>query len=209
MFTGIVQGLGHIESVKELAAGRRLVIHAPALDLQEVQPGDSIAVSGVCLTVVSLFPEHFEVDVSEVTLNGTCGLELGMNVNLEKALRLSDRLGGHLVTGHVDGVGVVLAYEPRGESHFLCISALDDLPRYLARKGSVAVNGISLTINEVRGSDFEVNIIPHTHAVTTFSSLEAGDPVNIEVDLLARYVERARIWEESQHGQKTAFPPVL
>ncbi len=194
MFTGIVSAVGRIESVRPLAEGVRLVIDAGALDLADVALGDSIAVNGVCLTVVACKAPKFEADVSAATLEVTCGLREGGFVNLEKALRLSDRLGGHLVSGHVDGVGVVLAFEPRGESWFLRICAPDDLPRYIARKGSVTVNGISLTVNDVQGDVFDINIIPHTRAVTTMAHLAAGDPVNLEVDLLARYAERARAW---------------
>jgi riboflavin synthase len=196
MFTGIISAVGRIESSMPLAEGVRLAIAAGSLDLSDVAIGDSIAVNGVCLTVVACHPPHFEVDVSRVTLEATQGLETGARVNLEKALRLSDRLGGHLVTGHVDGTGIVEIFEPRGESWHLGIRAPGDLPRYLARKGSVTVNGVSLTVNEVRGDFFEANIIPHTREATTFSFLKAGDRVNLEVDLLARYAERARQWEE-------------
>ncbi|MDE1982510.1 MAG: riboflavin synthase [Betaproteobacteria bacterium] len=195
MFTGIVSAVGKIEVAKPLEAGMRLAIDAGGLDLSDVAIGDSIAVNGVCLTVVACEAPRFEVDVSAATRLVTCGLELGAAVNLEKALRLSDRLGGHLVSGHVDGVGVVQAFEPRGESWLLRIAAPGDLPRYLARKGSVTVNGVSLTVNDVQRDLFEINVIPHTRAVTTFSRLKAGDSVNLEVDLLARYAERAREWQ--------------
>ncbi|MDE2258858.1 MAG: riboflavin synthase [Betaproteobacteria bacterium] len=194
MFTGIIHAVGKIDSSKPLVEGMRLTLDAGALDLTDVALGDSIAVNGVCLTVVACHAPKFEVDVSAATLEVTCGLREGGFVNLEKALRLSDRLGGHLVSGHVDGVGMVMAFEPRGESWFLRICAPDDLPRYIARKGSITVNGVSLTVNQVQGDVFELNIIPHTRAVTTFAHLEAGAPVNLEVDLLARYAERSREW---------------
>src|SRR5487761_2595427 len=194
MFTGIVSAVGKIISARPLTEGVRLAIDAGALDLADVRLGDSIAVNGVCLTVVACHPPQFEVDVSAATLEVTCGLMEGAFANLEKALRLSDRLGGHLVSGHVDGMGSVLAFEPRGESWFLRICAPGDLPRYIARKGSITVNGVSLTVNAVAGDVFDINIIPHTRAVTTFVQLGAGDPVNLEVDLLARYAERARTW---------------
>ena len=194
MFTGIVSAVGKIVSARPLTEGVRLAIDAGPLDLADVLLGDSIAVNGVCLTVVACHAPQFEVDVSAATLEVTCGLMEDGFVNLEKALRLSDRLGGHLVSGHVDGVGSVLAFEPRGESWFLRVCAPGDLPRYIARKGSITVNGVSLTINAVAGDTFEINIIPHTRAVTTFAHLLAGDPVNLEVDLLARYAERARAW---------------
>jgi riboflavin synthase len=172
-----------------------LTIDAAALDLSDVALGDSVAVNGVCLTVVAHQVTRFEVDVSRVTLGCTAGLHAGSFVNLEKAMRLSDRVGGHLVSGHVDGVGTVLAFEPRGESWFLRLQAPADLPRYIARKGSITVNGISLTVNEVNGQSCDINIIPHTRAVTSFATLQAGDPVNLEVDLLARYADRAREWD--------------
>lgn len=195
MFTGIVSAVGKIDVARPLEEGLRLAIDAGTLDLADVVIGDSVAVNGVCLTVVACAPPRFEVEVSAATLAVTCGLEAGANVNLEKALRLSDRLGGHLVSGHVDGVGVVAAFEPRGESWLLRVVAPGDLPRYIARKGSVTVNGVSLTINDVRADVFEVNVIPHTRAVTTFAGLSSGDRVNLEVDLLARYAERARQWQ--------------
>ena len=194
MFTGIISAVGKIVSARPLTEGVRLAIDAGSLDLADVLLGDSIAVNGVCLTVVACHAPQFEADVSAATLEVTCGLMEGGFVNLEKALRLSDRLGGHLVSGHVDGVGLVLAFEPRGESWFLRICAPGDLPRYIARKGSITVNGVSLTVNEVAGDTFEINVIPHTRAVTTFAHLVAGAPVNLEVDLLARYAERARAW---------------
>ena len=196
MFTGIVSAVGRIVSAKPLDEGVRLIVDAGALDLADVALGDSIAVNGVCLTVVDCHASQFGVDVSAATLEVTCGLVEGGFVNLEKALRLSDRLGGHLVSGHVDGVGTVMVFEPRGESWFLRIAAPGDLPRYIARKGSITVNGVSLTVNAVEGDVFDINIIPHTRAVTTFAQLGAGDPVNLEVDLLARYAERARTWGE-------------
>ena len=187
MFTGIVSAVGRIVSAKPLDEGVRLIVDAGALDLADVALGDSIAVNGVCLTVVDCHASQFEVDVSAATLEVNCGLVEGGFVNLEKALRLSDRLGGHLVSGHVDGVGTVMVFEPRGESWFLRIAAPGDLPRYIARKGSI-------TVNAVEGDVFDINIIPHTRAVTTFAQLGAGHPVNLEVDLLARYAERARTW---------------
>ena len=194
MFTGIVSAVGRIVSAKPLEEGVRLTVDAGAMDLADVALGDSIAVNGVCLTVVDCHASQFAVDVSAATLEVTCGLVEGGFVNLEKALRLSDRLGGHLVSGHVDGVGTVMVFEPRGESWFLRIAAPGDLPRYIARKGSITVNGVSLTVNAVESDVFDINIIPHTRAVTTFAQLGAGHPVNLEVDLLARYAERARTW---------------
>ena len=190
MFTGIVAAVGRIERVEPRAEGLRLVIDAGALDTSDVAVGDSIAVAGCCLTVVARRGSGFEVDVSQETIACTVGLTAPGEVNLEKSLRLADRLGGHLVTGHVDGVGEVVAFEPIGESHRLVLRAPAPLAKYIARKGSVALDGVSLTVNQVDGRDSEVNLIPHTLAVTTLNALKAGARVNLEVDLIARYVER-------------------
>jgi riboflavin synthase len=152
--------------------------------------GDSIAVGGACLTVVGRGKKRFSVEVSRETLRVTAGLDREGEVNLEKALRLSDRLDGHLVLGHVDGVGKVTKVERLGASRLLRVRAPASLARYIARKGSIAVDGVSLTVNAARGAEFEVNLIPHTLAVTTLKGLRAGDRVNLEVDPLARYAER-------------------
>jgi riboflavin synthase len=190
MFTGIVAAVGRIAEVSRTAGGVRLRVDAGSLSLDDVALGDSIAVSGVCLTVVSLHDRAFDVDVSQETLSCVAGFESGSAVNLEKALRLADRLGGHLVSGHVDGVGRVERFEELGDHRRLEIDLPADLGRYVPRKGSVAVDGVSLTVNEVAGSRFTVNLIPHTLASTTFATLRPGARVNIEVDLLARYIER-------------------
>lgn len=190
MFTGIVAAVGRIEQVAHRGSGLRISIDAGALDLSDVAVGDSIAVNGCCLTVVALAPPRFEADVSQETLDCTTGLGAPGEVNLEKALRLADRLGGHLVTGHVDGVGEVVRVEPEGESRRLVVRTPPALAKYIARKGSVAVHGVSLTVNRAAGAEFEVNLIPHTLAVTTLGHLAPGAAVNIEVDLLARYAER-------------------
>lgn len=190
MFTGIVAAIGRIEQVEPRPKGLRLSIDAGALDTSDVAIGDSIAVNGCCLTVVALAGRHFDVDVSQETIDCTVGLAAPGEVNLEKSLRLADRLGGHLVSGHVDGVGEVLAFEPVGESHRLVVRAPAELAKYIARKGSVAVQGVSLTVNRVDGAEFEINLIPHTLAVTTLKHLAPGARVNLEVDLLARYAER-------------------
>jgi len=147
-------------------------------------------VDGVCLTAVALAPGAFVVDISRETLDCTVGFPLGREVNLEKSLRLADRLGGHLVSGHVDGVGTVTRFEQAGESWLLAIEAPRDLARYIARKGSIAVNGVSLTVNRVAGSEFEINLIPHTLAETNLRDMAHGVRVNLEIDMLARYVER-------------------
>lgn len=190
MFTGIVGAVGSVAEATPGGAGLRVRVASGDLDLSDVVLGDSIAVNGVCLTVVGLDAGTFEADVSRETLACTAGFAVGDRVNLEKALRLADRLGGHLVTGHVDGVGRVSRFEPVGDNRLLAVSGPPDLAKYLARKGSVAVNGVSLTINEVSGSEFTVNLIPHTLSATNLGAARTGDGVNLEVDLLARYVER-------------------
>ena len=190
MFSGIVAVPGKISKVKPLERGVRLTIHAVRLGLDDVAVGDSICVSGVCLTVIAKSTSSFEVDVSAETLHCSAGLDQPGEVNLEKALRLSDRLGGHLVSGHVDGVGEVVAFEPVGESHRLAVRAPAELAKYIARKGSITVQGVSLTVNAVNGPQFEINLIPHTLQVTTLRHLKPGGRVNLEVDLIARYIER-------------------
>jgi riboflavin synthase len=196
MFSGIIADVGHIAKAGDRDGGLRLLIATSALDLGDVQTGDSIAVNGVCLTVIEHTADSFTVDVSRETLNCTEGLEaIGVPVNLEKALRLADRLGGHLVSGHVDGVGEVIEFTNLGESWKLVIRAPQALAKYIAIKGSITINGVSLTINQVADiksgdSEFSVNLIPHTLAMTNLKNLSAGSLVNLEVDLIARYVER-------------------
>lgn len=191
MFTGIVTATGRITHIEPLETGLRLTIEAPDLDLEDVAIGDSIAHSGVCLTVISKKKKIYQVDVSKETLSCTVGLDVeGGEVNLEKAMRLSDFVGGHLVSGHVDGIGEVTKFEPLGESHLLEIKAPKELAKYIARKGSITVDGVSLTTNRVKGRTFSINLIPHTVAVTTLKRLHPGAKVNLEVDLIARYVER-------------------
>ncbi len=192
MFSGIVAAIGRVSAVTPAAGGARVRIEAGGLDLREVAVGDSIAVNGVCLTVAARKGRTFEADVSRETLACTTGFAAGGRVNLEQALRLTDRLGGHLVSGHVDGVGTVMRVEPAGESRLLAVAVPKGLARYIARKGSIAVNGVSLTVNAVGKSKFSVNLIPHTLAVTNLGGLRAGDRVNLEADMLARYAERLR-----------------
>ena len=192
MFTGIVQSVGTVRESAPLAGGVRITIDAGGLDLADVAVGDSIAVNGVCLTAVALGGGGFSADVSRETLDCTIGFAAGARVNLEKSLRLADRLGGHLVTGHVDGVGRVVEFVPAGESWRLAIALPPALARYAARKGSIAVNGVSLTVNAVTKENFVVNLIPHTVEATNLQGLAPGTPVNIEVDLIARYLERLR-----------------
>lgn len=204
MFTGIVAAVGKINAVTPLAggldAGVRLAIDAGALSLADVALGDSIAINGACMTVVEKSASGFCVDVSRESLNCTAGLDVEGEVNLEKALTLAERLGGHLVSGHVDGLGQVHRFEAVGESWELVIDAPRALARFLAFKGSVVVNGVSLTVNRVDDLDagdgaglvcrFSINLIPHTISVTTLKHLRAGSRVNLEIDLIARYVER-------------------
>jgi riboflavin synthase len=204
MFTGIVTAVGRIESARPGGDGVRLRIDAQSLGMDDVQLGDSVAVQGVCLTVVARDASGFEADVSRATLGVTHGLEGGRAVNLEKSLRLSDRMGGHIVAGHVDGVGTVIAFDDLGASFRLEIEVPAELSRYIARKASITVDGVSLTVNEVSERAFVVNIIPHTRAVTTFRSLGAGSRVNLEVDLLARYVERILSGTPSPADEKPA-----
>jgi len=191
MFSGIIADAGHIAEASDRDGGLRLVIATSALDLGDVQLGDSIAVNGVCLTVVAHSGDSFTVDVSRETLNCTEGLDaIGAPVNLEKALRLADRLGGHLVSGHVDGVGEVVEFTDLGESWKLVVRAPQALAGYIAVKGSITINGVSLTVNQVNGSEFSVNLIPHTLLMTNLKNLRAGSRINLEVDMIARYVER-------------------
>lgn len=191
MFTGIVAATGKITRIQPLEQGLRLTVAAPGLNLKDVALGDSIAHSGVCLTVIAKQKASYQVDVSKETLDCTVGLDQkGGELNLEKAMRLSDFIGGHLVSGHVDGVGEVVKFEKIGESHELVIKAPKNLAKYLARKGSVTVDGVSLTTNKVKGRSFSINLIPHTVVVTTLKRLQPGAKVNLEVDLIARYVER-------------------
>lgn len=190
MFTGIVAAVGTVRKSELSRGGRRLAIDAGRLGLADVAKGDSIAVDGVCLTVVARKGRSFEVDVSRETLACTTGFAAGARVNLEKAMRASDRLGGHLVSGHVDGVGTVMRVVPAGGSRVIAVKAPAGIAKYIARKGSVAVNGVSLTVNAVKMAEFSVNLIPHTLSATNLGGLRPGDKVNLEVDMLARYVER-------------------
>jgi len=190
MFTGIVAGVGRITDVEQRDKGLRLTVDAGSVSLADVGLGDSIAVNGVCLTVIAKTGRRFDVDVSQETIDCTVGLGGPGEVNLEKALTLADRLGGHLVTGHVDGVGSVVLFERVGESYLLRIRAPAELAKYIAKKGSVTVQGTSLTVNRVEGAEFDINLIPHTLEMTTLRHLTPGAKLNLEVDLVARYVER-------------------
>jgi riboflavin synthase len=189
MFTGIVGAVGRVQAVEQRDQGIRANIACDGFDLSDVSLGDSIAVNGVCLTVVAKTPRSFAIDISQETLRCATGLDrVGAEVNLEKALRLSDRLGGHLVSGHVDGIGEVLSFAQAGESWALRVRLQPSLAKFAAAKGSVTINGVSLTINQVDSGVISVNLIPHTLTVTTLKHLQTGTGVNIEVDMIARYV---------------------
>ena len=202
MFTGIVQSVGCIAAVRTAAEGHRIELDAASLGVDDVAVGDSIAVNGCCLTVVAVDGTSLHFDLSAESARCTTGLDRAGPVNLEKALRLSDWLGGHLMSGHVDGVGTVTRFERVGQgevpqiaderdrSVLLEIEAPDDLARFVAQKGSIAVDGVSLTVNDVAGRRFSVNLIPHTLAVTTLGTLAPGARVNLEVDIVARYIAR-------------------
>jgi riboflavin synthase len=198
MFTGIVAAVGTITSILPLGdradSGVRLTIDAGQLGLGDVALGDSIALNGACMTVVEKSGGSFNVDVSRESLTRTAGLDTPGEVNLEKALTLADRLGGHMVSGHVDGIGHVVSFNPIGESWELVIASPKELAKYLAYKGSIVVNGVSLTVNRVTDTanacEFSINLIPHTIQVTTLKHLKPGTRVNLEIDLIARYVER-------------------
>jgi riboflavin synthase len=192
MFTGIVQDVGRIVALETLGGDTRLTVAVDRLDLSRAAIGDSIAVAGVCLTAVAFAPRAFSADVSHETLTITTvgDWRVGRRVNLEPALRAGDALGGHLMSGHIDGVAEVRATLGEARSQRFRIRVPQPLARYFARKGSVALDGVSLTVNEVEQQELEVNLVPHTLAVTTLGELAVGDRVNLEVDLIARYTER-------------------
>lgn len=201
MFTGIIQSVGEITQATPVGKDIQLAINTGHLDMTDVQLGDSIAVNGVCLTVIKLGTERFEAHVSHETLSVTVGLDRPHPVNLEKALRLSDRLGGHLVSGHVDGVGQVVSFEQLGDCWRLNILAPHAISKYISVKGSICINGVSLTVNSIANDIFSINLIPHTLENTTLKSLASGNLVNLEVDQIARYVERMTLWERENQGQ--------
>ena len=195
MFTGIIQAVGKITPIQTSSGDIKIDINAEQLDLSNVKIGDSIAINGVCLTVTSLSETHFKADISKETLNVTTGLDQKGQVNLEKALRLDDRLGGHLVSGHVDGVGQVVQFDPVNDCWLLAIQSPHAISKYIARKGSICVNGVSLTVNTIEKDVFTINIIPHTLEKTILGTLQVGSQVNLEIDQIARYVDRMQQWE--------------
>jgi len=192
MFTGIVQDVGKIMAVERRGGDLRLQVEVVRLELARTALGDSIAVAGVCLTVVALAPQAFTVDVSNETLRLTtlASWRRGQRVNLETALRAGEALGGHLVAGHVDGIGEIIGLQADARSERLAVRVPGELARYVARKGSVTLDGVSLTVNAVQGDEFEINLVPHTLALTTLGELAVGDRMNLEVDMIARYIER-------------------
>lgn len=202
MFTGIIQALGKVLATEAKGGDLRLRIHSGKLDLSDVHLGDSIATNGVCLTVVALPGDGYWADVSKETLAFTTlgQLKPGSPLNLEKALRASDRLGGHIVSGHVDGVGTVTARHKDARSERFRLRAPDVLAKYIAHKGSICVDGTSLTVNKVEGAEFELNIVPHTIENTIFSHYTPGIAVNLEVDVITRYLERLIL------GEKASIP---
>ncbi len=202
MFTGIIQSVGRIVSIESLEIDSRFKIDVGSLAIETAQIGDSIAVDGVCLTLVELNKRYFTADVSMETLSRTTLQQavVGSSVNLETALTPATRLGGHFVSGHVDGVGELMGRREQGRSIIFVVRAPDELAKYIAVKGSICVNGISLTVNRVNGAEFEINIVPHTSWVTTLGDAEKGGKVNLEIDLLARYIERLLL------GEKAAEP---
>ena len=197
MFSGIVQAVGTVERLESIGGDTRIGIRCGGLALDDVAVGDSICVAGVCLTAVEIRAEGFAADVSIETLSRTTlgSLRAGSGVNLEKSLRLADRLGGHLVAGHVDGTARVIAVEADARSQRWRFEIDPSLARYVAAKGSICLDGVSLTVNEIEANRFGVNLIPHTIEVTTFRDKAAGDAVNVEVDLVARYLERLMLGE--------------
>jgi riboflavin synthase len=210
MFTGIIEGLGKISGIRSTGRGQRLTIEAD-FSLDQTKIGDSIAVNGACLTAVEINGRRFEADVSPETLQVTTfnEVKVGDPVNLERSLRLSDRIDGHLVAGHVDGTGVIQQREPKGNAIIITIAAAESLARYMIAKGSVAVDGISLTINACDSGSFSVSLIPHTAKLTTMGYKGRGDRVNIEVDMIGKYVERFVTGDVPQSNKTTAERPAL
>ncbi len=210
MFTGIIEGLGAVSAVRPASQGKRLTVEAD-FDLNQTKIGDSICVSGACLTAVKIDGRHFEVDISPETLQMTTfsQAKVGQRVNLERALRLSDRIDGHLVSGHIDGVGKIRQRETQGNAIIVTIEVPELLTRYMINKGSVAVDGISLTINTCAAGSFSASIIPHTAQLTTIGFKNKGDPVNIETDMLGKYVERFMSERPGRDGARAGKPSAI
>jgi len=202
MFTGIIEAVGQIKKIEAVGGDMRLVVDVGSLDMADVQLGDSIAVNGVCLTAIEFDAQTFAADVSNetITLTSLKDLKPGSEVNLEKALLPTTRLGGHLVSGHVDGLGEVLSIKEESRSIQLIIRAPEELKHYIAMKGSICIDGTSLTVNSINNTDFEINIVPHTQAQTIIKNYSPGTKVNLEVDLIARYLERLLTKQEDVSG---------
>ena len=202
MFTGIIEAVGRINRIEPVGGDMRLHVDAGSLDMSDVQLGDSIAVNGVCLTVIEFDNKHFAADVSNetITLTSLKDLAIASEVNLEKALLPTTRLGGHLVSGHVDGLGEVLSLKEESRSIQLIIKAPEELKRYIAMKGSICIDGTSLTVNKITNTDFEINIVPHTQQQTIIKNYKPGTKVNLEVDLIARYLERLLMKQDDNTG---------
>lgn len=211
MFTGIIEAEGKITKIEPVGGDVKMTIETGKLDMADVKLGDSIACNGVCLTAIELPGNAYVADVSGETLKVTTlgHLREGSPVNLEKALRLQDRLGGHLVSGHVDGIGKVVSIEQEARSWRYKIEAPVEIARYIAAKGSICINGISLTVNEVEGQVFGINIVPHTRQETTIKHFEVGTEVNLEVDLLARYLERMLQADSESNSESSLTPEFL
>ena len=202
MFTGIIEAVGRIKNIEPVGGDIRLHVDVGSLDMGDVQLGDSIAVNGVCLTAIECDKNHFVADVSNetITLTSLKGLAAGSEVNLEKALLPTTRLGGHLVSGHVDGLGDVISIKEESRSIQLIIRAPDELKHYIAMKGSICIDGTSLTVNKITNTDFEINIVPHTQQQTIIKNYKPGTKVNLEVDLIARYLERLLMKQDDSTG---------
>jgi riboflavin synthase len=211
MFTGIISAIGNITAIEHKGGDSRLTINTGKLSLSDTQLGDSIAVNGVCLTAVELGKQHFCADVSNETLSRSTlkHAVVGTPVNLELALTPTTRMGGHIVSGHVDGIGELVELKPDARSWRLSFKAPDDLAKYIAEKGSITINGISLTVNTVNGAMFSVNIVPHTLKETTLADIKVGNQVNLEVDLLARYLERLLLGDEAAKPKSTITEALL
>ncbi|MCG6202256.1 riboflavin synthase [Psychromonas antarctica] len=204
MFTGIIAAVGHVTAIKKNEKDMTISIDSGVLDLSDVKLGDSIANNGVCLTVTRLSSQGFDADVSNETIkrSGFANIKTGFAINLEKAMQIDDRLGGHIVSGHVDGVGEVTSITPLGNAVEYWIKAPDELAKYIAEKGSITIDGISLTTNEIDGACFKLTIIPHTIAQTNMANYNVGTQVNLEVDLISRYLERLMLGEKASQSIK-------
>ena len=211
MFTGIISAIGNITAIEPKGGDCRLTVNTGKLPLSDTQLGDSIAVNGVCLTAVELGKQHFCADVSNETLSRSTlkNAVVGTPVNLELALTPTTRMGGHIVSGHVDGIGELVELKPDARSWRLMFKVPDELAKYIAEKGSITINGISLTVNTVNGALFSVNIVPHTLKETTLADIKVGDKVNLEVDLLARYLERLLLGNKAAKPESTITETLL